>query len=1566
MKTSYKLLAGLAVGLLMLTATTSALKAQTSPFTITILKPATDEVLVAGSQYTIQWQVQGNTSDLKEFRIWWYNGVTKSYAGSGGSMYLAVVPATQTSYNWTVPSAISKNHYFYIQAKTNDGKSYWSEPRRFTINSFSINIVKPAVGESLVAGSQYTIQWQTQGDTTNLKEYRIYFYNAVKKSFGSLITVPATQTSYNWTVPSDISENHYLYVGGRTNSGDTYWSLYRRVTIIPASSPTVTITSPTNNAQLTAGSQVNITWRVDGGINLIDHYYLYFYDNNIKNYTSSIKISDRNQTSYNWTVPNSVGSGHYLVIAAYPTTGPRVYSPYVYISIVSSTTPTVSCSALPNPANVGQTVTWTATSSNFSGTPTYTWSGAVTGTGNPKTASYTTTGTKTATVTATYGNQTATSTCSVIVSSSINQPPVIDGISGPTQLQVNEQGTWTIRAHDPENGSLSYSVKWGDESLLGTTSLQPTFVQTTTFTHTYTRAGTYTIEFTVKDNQNQTAKTTTTVNVVSSQTTFKVLFPNGGEILEIGKPIEIQWTGEGPKKFTGEPIDMGRRPVKITIYNINYDTEGGPCPEFKIGDWIDVGTYPWTPHLWGQCPPGNGYKIKIYASSGSTGEFDESDAPFSLIASSTTPNHKECQNQRCVTVSGSGTNQCQSDSDCARYSCNRSTWQCYQDATGQYLSLNECKTNCIVGNPIIVVDSPASNAQFIQYTPITVKWSLVRNDTFAPLTDTEGGIVGWYVYVRFPGMSQMALEPDCSGIKARSCIISSNETKEAGTYTIKVGAKLSDDRMLWSNEIPFKITSTSVISTPVITSPKPYENLTAGSTIDITWTVNSTEGINGWIGFFYNNIDKKYEYLGIETLPVAGNNSFRWTVPNKVGSGHFILIGAKGASGATVWSSYQFFNIVAPQTTHKECQNQRCVTVSGSGTNQCQSDSDCATPTVSCSASPNPANVGQTVTWTATASNFSGTPTYTWSGAVTGTGNSISASYETTGTKTATVTATYGNQTATSTCSVNITTTSSGATCTFSKSVYSVGEKIQATVCGSLPWAAVSWVTSLITNGNQVIKCVDQQNTDATGCVTFGRCLDYVSQGAYGYGTFYNYGSVYNKAFNCSFELQSSQTSTPTVSCSASPNPANVGQTVTWTATSSNFSGTPTYTWSGAVTGTGNPKTASYETTGTKTATVTATYGNQTATSTCSVQVNAATHKECQNQKCVSVSGNGTDQCQTDSDCSSGCKVSSSEVFVGEKITLTAQIEGNYYSLLKWYDITNSQRIGTPPPDAILLGSGASLQVQFDTPGIKKIMLCPVWQQFNCYPSSTCQVVVKPRESASVLCGDNTSRCVFVTSQIYYPTFGGVEGGDKICNDLAKASGLPGTYKAWLSGFDSTHKLAINVSDRLEHSTLPYKLVTGEIVANNWQELTTKPLLHAININEKGQKVTPRWVWTGSMPNGARTPATLGAVSPDCSNWNARYACCASCGWNDSTNNDPRGFNPVTGENIMPPSWGGEINARLGCDQQYHLYCFQQGSALGSLSAPLSSVQQSITQQLANLYQMVVQLLQQIQALKGQ
>ncbi|MBI5414989.1 S-layer homology domain-containing protein, partial [Candidatus Peregrinibacteria bacterium] len=70
-----------------------------------------------------------------------------------------------------------------------------------------------------------------------------------------------------------------------------------------------------------------------------------------------------------------------------------------------------------------------------------------------------------------------------------NLPPVISGISAPTVLQVGQEGTLKVTASDPENGPLTYTVVWGDEPI----QIQPYLVnQTATFSHTYSRAGTYT------------------------------------------------------------------------------------------------------------------------------------------------------------------------------------------------------------------------------------------------------------------------------------------------------------------------------------------------------------------------------------------------------------------------------------------------------------------------------------------------------------------------------------------------------------------------------------------------------------------------------------------------------------------------------------------------------------------------------------------------------------------------------------------------------------------------------------------------------------------------------------------------------------------------------------------------------------------------------------------------------------------------------------------------------------------------------------------------------------------
>ena len=128
-----------------------------------------------------------------------------------------------------------------------------------------------------------------------------------------------------------------------------------------------------------------------------------------------------------------------------------------------------------------------------------------------------------------------------------NQPPVVSGVSGPTQLTVNQQGTWTVKAYDPEQGSLSYTVDWGDNTPYssgggGTSATAPSVSQSASFTHSYANAGTYNVAFVVTDVAGLSAKTSISVNVggVTTQD-IQVIYPNGGETLVRGGKDVITW-----------------------------------------------------------------------------------------------------------------------------------------------------------------------------------------------------------------------------------------------------------------------------------------------------------------------------------------------------------------------------------------------------------------------------------------------------------------------------------------------------------------------------------------------------------------------------------------------------------------------------------------------------------------------------------------------------------------------------------------------------------------------------------------------------------------------------------------------------------------------------------------------------------------------------------------------------------------------------------------------------------------------------------------------------------------
>lgn len=149
--------------------------------------------------------------------------------------------------------------------------------------------------------------------------------------------------------------------------------------------------------------------------------------------------------------------------------------------------------------------------------------------------------------------------------------PVINGIDAPTVLNVGETGTWNVRATDPQNGTLSYSVDWGDNvgypavacptgyvctPIAGTASA-PTIQQGSTFTHAYwsKTPSTYNVKFTVKNNFGLTAKSSATVQVGSNNASpLNIISPNGGEIWQKGTTQIIRWNA--PYYFRATYADL--------------------------------------------------------------------------------------------------------------------------------------------------------------------------------------------------------------------------------------------------------------------------------------------------------------------------------------------------------------------------------------------------------------------------------------------------------------------------------------------------------------------------------------------------------------------------------------------------------------------------------------------------------------------------------------------------------------------------------------------------------------------------------------------------------------------------------------------------------------------------------------------------------------------------------------------------------------------------------------------------------------------------------------------------
>lgn len=189
-----------------------------------------------------------------------------------------------------------------------------------------------------------------------------------------------------------------------------------------------------------------------------------------------------------------------------------------------------------------------------------------------------------------------------------------------------------------------------------------------------------------------------------------------------------------------------------------------------------------------------------------------------------------------------------------------------------------------------------------------------------------------------------------------------------------------------------------------------------------------------------------------------------------------------------------------------------------------------------------------------------------------------------------------------------------------------------------------------------------------------------------------------------------------------------------------------------------------------------------------------------------------------------------------------------------------------------------------------------------CGPVKNRKTCGKTVNCAPCGCGQGGSCRVFTTSTRHTGKLGGLAGADAICQGLASAAGLPGTYLAWLS--DSTG----SPSTRFMRSTGPYQRVDGVTVANDWANLTSGTLLAPLLITEQGATVpddVSKLIWTCTAATGVEFSGA------DCEDW---------------TSEQPIVMGGLVGQaDVVTPAWSGE-NSYNSCNGRQRLYCFQQSA----------------------------------------
>ncbi len=171
---------------------------------------------------------------------------------------------------------------------------------------------------------------------------------------------------------------------------------------------------------------------------------------------------------------------------------------------------------------------------------------------------------------------------------------------------------------------------------------------------------------------------------------------------------------------------------------------------------------------------------------------------------------------------------------------------------------------------------------------------------------------------------------------------------------------------------------------------------------------------------------------------------------------------------------------------------------------------------------------------------------------------------------------------------------------------------------------------------------------------------------------------------------------------------------------------------------------------------------------------------------------------------------------------------------------------------------------------------------------------------------------VFVTSTVYPGNLGGLTGADAKCQTQAMAASLPGTYKVWLS--DATGSPSTRF---LTKPTIPYRLVDGTLIANNYADLVDGSQVLGVIKTETGGPA-PRTTFCGAeVPNVILDKIMVWTSTSTTGTLQAGQGTCL----NTTSGTGAQWAQPNTASGMTTQCSGGACN---GGAYLSPIFCFQQ------------------------------------------